>query len=68
MDEGFARIGTTILCPGEPVGNGLMENVAKEFGLRPGTPVGTGMVDAHAGGLGESVRRDSLGGEGGTDN
>ena len=51
-DEGFARIGQTVVDPGTPLGNGLMANAAAELGLRAGTPVATGVIDAHAGGIG----------------
>lgn len=52
-DEGFARIGTVVLSPGEAVGAGLTEEVGGELGLPPGTPVATAIIDAHAGGLGQ---------------
>ena len=52
VDEGFARIGTTILDPGTPVGAGLTPAAAADLGLRPGTAVSAGMIDAHAGGIG----------------
>jgi FGGY-family pentulose kinase len=51
-DEGFARIGTTILPIGAPVGAGLSARAAAEFGVAEGTPVGTSAIDAHAGGIG----------------
>lgn len=51
-DEGFARIGTRIVAPGQPLGAGLSAAAAAELGLAPGTPVGAGLIDAHAGGLG----------------
>jgi len=51
-DEGFARIGTVVLSPGEAVGAGLTEEVGGELGLPPRTPVATAIIDAHAGGLG----------------
>lgn len=50
--EGYRRIGHRIRPMGEPVGNGLTEDAARELGLRPGTPVGVSIIDAHAGGLG----------------
>ena len=51
-DEGFSRIGQTVLPMGTPVGAGLSAQAAAELGLAPGTPVGTSAIDAHAGGLG----------------
>ena len=51
-DGGYARIGTTMLEPGAPVGGGLTEPAATDLGLAPGTPVAAGLIDAHAGGVG----------------
>ncbi|WP_288039812.1 FGGY-family carbohydrate kinase [Acidiphilium sp.] len=51
-DEGFTRIGTTILPIATPVGGGLSAEAAAAFGLAPGIPVGTSAIDAHAGGIG----------------
>jgi D-ribulokinase len=51
-DEGFARIGTRIVEPGTPLGQGLTAEAAKAMGLQPGTAVAAGMIDAHAGGIG----------------
>ncbi|WP_321948985.1 FGGY-family carbohydrate kinase [Paraburkholderia sp. J10-1] len=51
-DEGFARIGQTIVEPGTPLGNGLTPQAAAQLDLRAGTPVATGVIDAHAGGIG----------------
>ncbi|MEO1362883.1 MAG: FGGY-family carbohydrate kinase, partial [Pseudomonadota bacterium] len=51
-DEGFARIGTSIVDPGTPLGHGLTHAAASEMGLTPGTAVGAGLIDAHAGGVG----------------
>lgn len=51
-DEGFARIGTRVRPMGEPIGQGLTGQAARELGLAPGTPVGVSIIDAHAGGLG----------------
>ena len=50
-DEGFARIGTSIVAPGTLVG-GLTIEAARELGLEAGTPVAAGLIDAHAGGVG----------------
>lgn len=50
--EGFARIGTTILPMGAPVGTGVSARAAAELGVPEGTPVGTSAIDAHAGGIG----------------
>jgi len=35
-----------IMTAGQPVGTGLTERAAKEFGLLPGTPVGSAVIDA----------------------
>ncbi|CAH0554551.1 unnamed protein product [Brassicogethes aeneus] len=51
-ENNWKKIGSTILPPGSPVGQGLSEQSAKELGLLKGTPVGVSMIDAHAGGLG----------------
>ncbi|WP_234187308.1 FGGY-family carbohydrate kinase [Shinella sp. NM-101] len=51
-DEGFARIGQSVVEPGTPVGAGLTARAAADLGLAAGTPVGAGMIDAHAGGIG----------------
>ena len=50
--EGFKRIGTRVRPMGEPIGQGLSEQAARELGLHAGTPVGVSIIDAHAGGLG----------------
>lgn len=51
-NEGYMRIGTNIRPMGEPVGEGLTNQSAKELGLNAGIPVGVSIIDAHAGGLG----------------
>ncbi|MGB5560468.1 MAG: FGGY-family carbohydrate kinase, partial [Paracoccaceae bacterium] len=51
-DEGFSRIGTEVVAPGTPLGQGLSAEASAELGLRPGIPVGSGLIDAHAGGIG----------------
>jgi len=48
----YAKIGTEIVAPGTPLGAGLTESAARDFGLREGTPVGASLIDAHAGGVG----------------
>jgi FGGY-family pentulose kinase len=52
VEEGFARIGTTVLPMGTPVGQGVSGPAAGELGVAAGTPVGTSAIDAHAGGIG----------------
>lgn len=42
-------------APGAPCGAGLKEDVAEELGLLAGTPVATSLIDAHAGGIGNSL-------------
>ncbi|XP_022109863.1 FGGY carbohydrate kinase domain-containing protein-like isoform X2 [Acanthaster planci] len=51
-EKNYAKIGSKVLSPGEPVGCGLTNQAASELGLPPGTPVGASIIDAHAGGLG----------------
>ena len=51
-DEGFKRIGTTIVAAGSALGSGLTAQAAEEFGLLQGTPIAAGLIDAHAGGIG----------------
>jgi FGGY-family pentulose kinase len=50
--EGYRRIGTRIRPMGEPIGQGLTQAAAADFGLKPGTPVAVSIIDAHAGGVG----------------
>ena len=52
--DAFESIGRNDLVHlmGQPIGQGLSENSAKEMGLLKGTPVGVSIIDAHAGGLG----------------
>ena len=45
-------LGSTVQSPGEPCGNGLTEQAARDLCLKTCTPVGTSLIDAHAGGLG----------------
>ena len=51
-DEGFARIGQTVVDPGTALGRGLTAEAASAMGLRAGTAVAAGLIDAHAGGIG----------------
>lgn len=60
-DEGFVRIGTSIVPAGSALGTGLTGGAARDLGLPAGTPVGAGLIDAHAGGVG-SVGAQSGGG------
>ena len=57
----YAKIGNEIVAPGTPLGAGLTEAAARDFGLREGTPVGASLIDAHAGGVG------TIGGHGKSD-
>ncbi|MFZ6761683.1 FGGY-family carbohydrate kinase [Pseudoroseomonas sp. WGS1072] len=50
-EEGFRRIGTAILPPGQRIGT-LCATAAAALGLPEGIPVGASAIDAHAGGLG----------------
>lgn len=51
-DDGFARIGTSVVHPGTPLGAGLSDAAAQAMGLAPGVAVAAGLIDAHAGGIG----------------
>ncbi len=51
-DEGYKRIGTRVRPVGEPVGDGLTQDAARQLGLLPGTPVGVSVIDGHAGCIG----------------
>jgi D-ribulokinase len=59
--DGYRRIGTEIVAPGTPLGSGLTEHAARDFGLISGTPVGASLIDAHAGGVGAIGGRDPSG-------
>jgi D-ribulokinase len=59
--DGYRRIGTEIVAPGTPLGAGLTEQAARDFGLKPGTPIGASLIDAHAGGVGAIGGRDPSG-------
>ncbi|MDB6452981.1 FGGY-family carbohydrate kinase [Falsirhodobacter sp. 20TX0035] len=51
-EDGFARIGQSVVHPGTVLGQGLTAEAATAMGLRPGTAVAAGLIDAHAGGVG----------------
>lgn len=53
VDEGYARIGTSVQETGLPVGRGLTKSAAEELCLPVGLPVATAIIDAHAGGIGK---------------
>ena len=57
----YAKIGNEIVAPGTPLGAGLTEAAARDFGLREGTPVGASLIDAHAGGVGTIGGRREIG-------
>jgi D-ribulokinase len=59
--DGYAKIGNEIVAPGTPVGTGLTESAARDFGLIEGTPVGASLIDAHAGGVGTIGGREKSG-------
>lgn len=63
VGEHYVKIGTEVIAPGEPCGDGLSHSAAREMGLLPGTPVSSSIIDAHAGGLGVLLCND-----GSTDN
>jgi len=62
-EEGYARIGQTVVAPGKPLAQGLTQDAAGALGLRVGTPVGAGLIDAHAGGIGTVGADSDLGPE-----
>jgi D-ribulokinase len=59
VSDQYAKIGNEIVAPGTPLGAGLTEAAARDFGLREGTPVGASLIDAHAGGVGTIGGRGS---------
>jgi D-ribulokinase len=50
--DNYTKIGNAIVAAGTPLGTGLAETAARDFGLLKGTPVGASLIDAHAGGVG----------------
>jgi D-ribulokinase len=59
--DNYAKIGNEIVPPGTPLGAGLTESAARDFGLHEGTPVGASLIDAHAGGVGTIGGREKSG-------
>jgi D-ribulokinase len=59
-DDGFRRIGQSVVHPGTPLGNGLNQEAADAMGLRAGIAVGAGLIDAHAGGVGTVAAKGGL--------
>ncbi len=59
--DNYAKIGNEIVAPGTPLGTGLTESAAHDFGLLEGTPVGASLIDAHAGGVGTIGGREKSG-------
>ncbi|HMJ98501.1 MAG TPA: FGGY-family carbohydrate kinase, partial [Reyranella sp.] len=58
----YAKIGREIVAAGTPLGIGLTESAARDFGLLESTPVGASLIDAHAGGIGTIGGRAKSGG------
>tara|TARA_B110000503_G_scaffold58833_1_gene94004 strand:- start:2937 stop:4550 length:1614 start_codon:yes stop_codon:yes gene_type:complete len=50
--DNFAKIGSEVVLPGTPLGNGLTSSAAEDLGLPIGASVPAGLIDAHAGGVG----------------
>jgi D-ribulokinase len=61
VSDQYRKIGTDIVAPGTPIGRGLTELAARDFGLKAGTPVGAALIDAHAGGVGAIGGKDAPG-------
>jgi D-ribulokinase len=59
--DAYAKIGNEIVAPGTPLGAGLTQSAARDFGLLEGTPVGASLIDAHAGGVGTIGGRETSG-------
>jgi D-ribulokinase len=61
-EEGFKRIGDSIVDVATPLAAGLTPQAAADLGLVAGTPVGASLIDAHAGGIGTvgAAGRDGL--------
>jgi D-ribulokinase len=63
-EEGFRRIGTSIVAPGTRIASGLTAASAADLGLAPGTAVAASLIDAHAGALGTLGAREADGAPG----
>jgi FGGY-family pentulose kinase len=48
----YKRIGNKFKNVGEPIGNGITKEIAKELNLNEGMVVASGIIDAHCGGVG----------------
>jgi len=59
-EDGFRRIGQSVVHPGTPLGDGLNQEAADAMGLRAGITVGAGLIDAHAGGVGTVAAKGGL--------
>ncbi|WFR99042.1 FGGY-family carbohydrate kinase [Rhizobium tumorigenes] len=57
VEDGFARIGRSVVHPGTALGQGLTAEAAALMNLRPGIAVAAGLIDAHAGGIGTVAAR-----------
>ena len=62
-ENGFERIGASVVDVGSALGHGLTPQAAEDLGLHAGTPVGAGLIDAHAGGIGSVGAQDGGGAE-----
>lgn len=56
-ENGFVRIGQSVVLPGTSIGQGLTADAAAQMNLLPGTAVAAGLIDAHAGGIGTVAAR-----------
>jgi D-ribulokinase len=61
VSDSYAKIGREIVAAGTPLGIGLTESAARDFGLLESTPVGASLIDAHAGGVGTIGGREKSG-------
>ncbi len=61
VQNGFERIGASVVDVGSSLGEGLTQQAANDLGLQPGTKVAAGLIDAHAGGVGTVGARGAVG-------